>query len=162
MAEVEKLVPHIIKWEAGVTKEGVTGEQLFELARKKGWSDHPNDKGGATQTGLTLKAYAAWRTEHGLPAPTKAMLRKVTYAEWLAILREKYWNRWKADQIQNQSIANLVVDWVWGSGVYGVKYPQQVLGVKADGVVGSKTLAALNGAEPSTVFAKLWRRRKRT
>lgn len=160
MADVEGLIPHIIKWEAGVTRAGATGEQLFGLARTKGWSDHPNDRGGATQTGLTLKAYTAWRVKHGLSVPTKRMLHEVKYAEWLAILKEEYWDRWKADQIENQSVANLLVDWVWGSGEWGIKYPQTVLGVRADGKVGPKTLGALNSAEQSTIFAKLWKRRK--
>ena len=110
------MIPHIIKWEAGVSRPGATGEQLFALAREKGWSDHPNDRGGATQTGLTLAAYTAWRVKHGLSVPTKRMLHNVKYAEWLAILKGEYWDRWKADEIRNQSVANLLVDWVWGSG----------------------------------------------
>ena len=81
-------------------------------------------------------------------------------AKLLAILKEEYWDRWKADQIENQSVANLLVDWVWGSGEWGIKYPQTVLGVRADGKVGPKTLGALNSAEQSTIFAKLWKRRK--
>lgn len=65
--------------------------------------------------------------------------------EWTDILRTYYWNRWKADQIENQSIANILVDWVWASGVHGIKKPQSLLGVTADGIVGKATLAAING-----------------
>ena len=66
-----------------------------------------------------------------------------------------------ADSIENQSIANLLVDYVWASGIYGIKYPQQVLGVKADGVVGPKTLAAINNyPDQEELFNKLWKRRE--
>ena len=59
-----------------------------------------------------------------------------------------YWNRWKADEIKNQSIANILVDWVWASGIYGIKIPQEILEVTADGIVGKNTLSALNSYEP--------------
>jgi lysozyme family protein len=63
-----------------------------------------------------------------------------------------FWDRWKADQIQSQSVANFLVDWVWASGVYGIKLPQKVLNVSIDGVVGPKTLAAINEKDPAIVF----------
>ena len=60
------------------------------------------------------------------------------------VLRTHYWNRWRGDEIENQSLANILVDWVRGSGKSGITIPQQILGVPADGVVGLKTIAALN------------------
>ena len=73
-----------------------------------------------------------------------------------------FWDKWKADEIKNQSIAQLLVDWVWVSGVYGIKYPQQVLGVKVDGIVGQKTIAAINDyPDQKELFNKLWNRRKK-
>lgn len=80
----------------------------------------------------------------------------------MEILRTLYWDKWRADEINNQSIANLVVDWVWASGIYGIKYPQEVLGVAVDGVVGIKTLFAINNYEnQKELFKKLWNRRKK-
>jgi lysozyme family protein len=73
-----------------------------------------------------------------------------------------FWDKWKADSIISQSIAELLVDWAWGSGIYGIKYPQQVLGVKVDGIVGAKTLAAINNyPDQEELFNKLWQRRKK-
>lgn len=160
MADFEKLIPHIIKWEAGVVqKQGETPEALFERARKKGWANDPNDLGGATQTGVTIGAYRAWCRKHNISEPTVQNLKQIPYATWLAILKENYWDRWKADQIVSQPIANMLVDWTWGSGVHGVKKPQEVLGVVPDGMVGPKTLAAVNSAGPVTLFHKLKARR---
>ena len=49
--------------------------------------------------------------------------------------------------IRSQSLTNLLVDWVWCSGKYGITIPQQLLGVKPDSVVGRVTLEALNEVE---------------
>lgn len=85
----------------------------------------------------------------------------MTREQWEYIFKTRFWDRWKADDIDNQAIANLLVDWVWASGVYGIKYPQAVLGVKTDGIVGLKTLAAINYyPNKKELFEKLWNRRK--
>lgn len=68
------------------------------------------------------------------------------------IFKTMYWDRWQADRITNQSVANILVDWVWASGVHGIKIPQRLLGVLEDGVVGEKTLAALNAQNPAQFF----------
>lgn len=57
MANVEKLVPFIIQFEAGVTPAGLTGEKLFEKARKTGYANDPDDLGGATMVGVTIATY---------------------------------------------------------------------------------------------------------
>lgn len=142
MAKIEQLAPKILKWEGGFV-------------------NHPNDKGGATNRGITIGTYTHYRKSKGLPAPSVDDLKNISNAEWMDILKTLYWDKWKADEINNQSIANLLVDWAWGSGAYGIKYPQQVLGVSADGVVGKITLAAINSyPDQEELFQKLWDRRK--
>ena len=128
----------------------------FTLSWEGGYVNHPNDKGGATNKGITIGTF---RSVYGLGKSVND-LKNMTDYQWTYIFDRLYWNKWKADQIENQAIANLLVDWVWGSGVWGIKYPQQVLCVVDDGIVGPKTLAALNGSDASTLFAKLWKRRK--
>ena len=89
-------------------------------------------------------------------------MKEITQAEWDYIFKKGFWDRWKADDIENQSIAELLVDWCWTSGVWGIKFPQRVLGVKDDGIVGPKTLAAINDYEDQEeLFNKLWNRRKK-
>ena len=44
------------------------------------------------------------------------------------------------------------VDWVWASGSHGIKRPQRLLGVKADGIVGKQTIAAVNAMDAATLF----------
>ena len=160
MANVEKIVPFIIQFEAGVNPAGLTGEKLFEKARKTGYANDPDDLGGATMVGVTIATYKEYCRKKGYPVPTIDRLRNMTYAQWLDILKTMFWDRWQADKIANQSVAEILVDWVWASGKYGITIPQQVLGVTVDGVVGPKTLAALNKQNPAQFFARIVAERK--
>lgn len=143
MSKVELLLPKILKWEGGFVND-------------------PADSGGATNKGVTLGTYKMYRKAHKLKPPTVSDLKKITDDEVLAILKEFYWDKMRADEINNQSIANLCVNTLWGSGTGYIKTIQSVLGVKQDGVVGPKTLAAINGYPSQKIlFDKLWQRRKK-
>lgn len=132
MAKAELLKDFILKWEGG-------------------FSDHPADRGGATNKGITL---ATFRQFYGKDS-TVDDLRSMTDAQWLHIFKTGYWDRWKADDIESQSVANILVDWVWASGVYGIKEPQKLLGLTADGIVGPATLKAVNSQDAKEFFEKL-------
>jgi lysozyme family protein len=127
MANLEKLIPLILKWEGGYVND-------------------PEDSGGPTKTGVTLKTWRAQGYDKDGDGDIDVDdLKLITGDDVInRILRPHYWNRWQADRIRNQSIANILVDWVWGSGSYGIRIPQVVLKVKIDGIVGEKTLEALN------------------
>ena len=66
-----------------------------------------------------------------------------------------FWDAWQADRIGDQNVANILVDWAWNSGSYGIKIPQKLLGVTVDGIVGSKTIAAINSRDGKTLFREL-------
>lgn len=126
MADVKKLIPIIIKWESDK------------------YTENPGDKGGPTKDGITL---ATWQNigydKNHDGHIDKEDVKLIEPSDYEYVLRS-YWNTWKADQINNQSIANILVDFVWASGSWGVIKIQQLLGLKADGVVGPKTLFAVN------------------
>lgn len=162
MADCRKLVPIIIHWEAGVPMAGLPNEMMFEEARKKGFVNDPIDKGGATMVGITLDTFKSYRKSNGNKTPSVRDLKDITYKEWYDILKTSYWDKMKADRIENQSIANLCVNTVWGSGAGYIKIIQGVLGVKQDGIVGNITIGAINGYTPQkTLFEKLWKRREK-
>lgn len=152
MAKVESIVSFILKWETGTTGIGLTNEQLFEKAKLKGFANDPDDLGGATMCGVTLATFTEYCRRKGYPRPTIVRLKAITYKEWLEILKTMFWDKWKADQINNESIALILVDWVWGSGKYGITIPQKAIGVTADGIVGPKTIAAVNAKDPKQLF----------
>lgn len=133
MSEVKYLVPLIQKWEGK-------------------FSNDPLDSGGATMMGITLHTYKAYCRLRGRPAPSVNDLKNISDEDWMDVLRVMFWDHWKADQIQNQSIANICVDWLWNSGVWGIKIPQRILGLKEDGIVGAITLNALNSTNQLEFF----------
>ncbi|OAV74426.1 hypothetical protein Barb7_02080 [Bacteroidales bacterium Barb7] len=145
MAEAKRLMPIILKWEGG-------------------YVNNPSDRGGETNKGITLAAWQAFghNVSEKLASVTEGKktwcnvtksLYEMTGEQWLEIFKNGYWNRWKADRIIDQSVANILVDWVWSSGIHGIKIPQKLLGLPADGTVGEKTLEAVNASEPSAIFA---------
>ena len=136
MADVKKLAPFILKWEGGFVND-------------------PDDLGGATNMGVTIGTYEAYCRKKGYPKPTVERLKNITKEEWTEILKTMYWDRWKADEIKSQSIADILVDWIWASGVHGIKIPHDLVGVIPDGIVGPKTLAAVNSRNPRELFDQI-------
>lgn len=143
MAKMETLAPWIFAHEGGYAKD-------------------PNDRGGATNKGVTIATWRAYGYDkNGDGKINEQDMKLVTTADAEHIMRLHFWNIWQGDQIKSQSIANLLVDWLWASGKYGITIPQQMLGVKADGKAGSRTLAALNAQNPAKFFKLLMQRRER-
>ena len=167
MANCEKLIPIIIRWEAGVDpakeeNQGLTYRELFEKAKKKGYSNDPADRGGATMVGITIATYTTYRKRKKKATPSVADLKAISFDEWFDILKTMFWDKMQADGIANQSIANLCVNTVWGTGPKYIKTIQGVLGVPQDGVVGPVTLGKINGwANQKDLFDRLWNRRKK-
>lgn len=127
MANIKDLVSFISRWEGG-------------------YVNNPADSGGPTNRGVTLET---WRKtgydKNGDGNIDEADVMRITHEEMLnVVLKPHYWDNWQADLIQNQSIANLLVDWMWLSGPRTIGLVQEILGVKQDGIVGNQTLHALN------------------
>lgn len=142
MADVNILLPFILKWEGGFVND-------------------PADAGGATNKGVTI---GTWRQvgydkdgDGDIDVQDLKLLSNNDVRD--RVLKPHYWNRWKADNIQSQKIANILVDWVWGSGKHGIVIPQRLLGVKDDGIVGEKTLSAVNFADPDQLFDVIYKAR---
>lgn len=138
MARKEILKPFIRSWEGG-------------------YACVPGDKGGATKWGVTI---ATFRSVFG-KEKTVNDLKNMTETQWDYIYKTLFWDKWKADTINSQSIANLLVDWYWNSGSYGIKLPQKILKVSIDGIVGPKTIDAINKyPNERELFTMLWKERE--
>lgn len=133
MAEAKKLKPFILRWEGG-------------------FGNDPVDRGGATNKGITI---ATFRHYYGANA-TIEQLKSLTDEQWMHIFICGFWNPFKADNIANQSVANICVDWAWASGtITAIKQVQALVGVTADGKVGTQTLATINKANQRHLFDKI-------
>jgi len=127
MADIEKFIPFLLKWEGTYVND-------------------PADPGGATMLGVSFKTWKKLgydKNQDGvIDEKDIALINKQDMTE--RILKPHYWDAWRADEIQNQLVANMVVDWLWCSGTRSITITQRLLGVTADGIVGNQTLTALN------------------
>lgn len=132
MASFDKYAPRLKRWEGG-------------------FADDPRDAGGATFMGVTLATY---RLHFGADK-TVEDLKRMTAAQWKHIMKGTFWDKCWADQIRNQSVAEIFVDWCVNSGLGMIKKVQALVGTTADGVVGPKTLAAINGADAQQLHFRI-------
>lgn len=167
------MIPLVAHFAAGVYGEKgadllLPPGEIFSKARATGWSDDPDDSGGATMIDVTLATYTSYRRlkwrqagcVEPFEAPGKAELRAMRFEEWREIMKSMYWDACQADRIESQGIANLVADWVWASGRGMIKRVQRAAGVKADGIFGPATLEAVNRASSSGLFSRLMEERE--
>ena len=126
MADVTLLTPKILKFEGGFVND-------------------PADRGGATNMGVTLSTWQkVGYDKNGDGIIDAEDIKLLTVDDVTIVLKKFYWDKWNADNITSQSIAEILVDWVWASGANGIKIPQGLLGLKQDGIVGAATLAKVN------------------
>lgn len=157
MANADLMIPFIFRFAAGVDGRDLTMPlpSQFEAACRRGWSKDPDDPGGATMIDVTLSTFRAWRRSKNLPLPDENDLRNISYEEWRDIFVSMFWNRWRADEIKSQGVAEMLVDWLWASGPVSIKMAQKVIGTKADGIVGPITISAINASDSHELFMRL-------
>ncbi len=132
----------------------------FVLSFEGGYCNNRSDRGGATNKGVTI---ATFRSVFGKDK-TIEDLKNITDEQWEYIFKKYYWDACKADLIKDQSVANLLVDFAYNSGVARVsRFIQKIVGVTADGIIGSKTINAINSYPRGQrqLFATLKQRRKK-
>ena len=139
MSSIKELAPFILKWEGGFV-------------------NHKYDRGGATNKGVTLKVWQKLGFDNDKDGDVDLQdLILITDNQATQIMAKGYWDDWQADKIENQAVANTLVDFAWGSGTKtSILLIQRLLGLKADGVVGQQTLKALNTANPKDLLEKIY------
>lgn len=129
---------------------------IFIKSWEGGYVNDPRDPGGATNKGITL---ATFRHVFGKDK-TVNDLKKITDSQWTTVFKKYFWDRYKADQIKDDYVVFLLVDWLWGSGKYAITKVQKLLGLKVDGIVGKKTIAKINSYNGKELFIQLWKLRE--
>lgn len=127
------------------------------LKYEGGFVNDPADRGGATNMGITQETLKSYRGK----SVSVEDVKNLTKTEAEAIYKKNYWDKIKGDDITSQSVAELLFDYAVHSGVSkAAKSIQQLVGVTTDGVIGQKTIQAINEQEPKSLFERLKMNRK--
>lgn len=120
------------------------------------FSNHPDDFGGMTMKGITLATYRSYCGEE----KTVKDLMNISHGTWRKIMKDMYWDKCKADEIESQSVAEIVVDWCVNSGMTGLRKVQEIVGCRPDGIAGPITLSLINSSDPRNLFDRIMNARK--
>lgn len=106
-----------------------------------GYVNVKTDRGGPTKYGITHTTLAAHR---GVNTVTADQVKALTLAEAEAIYRKSYWTQSGGDVLP-VGLDYAAFDFGVNSGpARAVRVLQQTVGVAADGIIGPRTLAAVN------------------
>lgn len=122
------------------------------LDREGGYVDHPNDRGGPTNYGITMNTLSSWRGQ----AVSVEDVKVLSKSEAAKIYRTRYWNAPGFGSLNLPSLlAEAVFDTAVNSGpARAVRMLQRSIGVTDDGVIGPITTQALQRANPARLTAR--------
>lgn len=130
------------------------------LALEGCFVNDPLDRGGATNMGITLSTWKKVGYDKDGDGDIDCNdIRKLSLDDLHRVLRYEYWNRWRADEIRDQAVAEMLVDWLWSSGRWGIVIPQRLLRVPEDGIVGQRTIWSLNQEDPGRFLMRIYNAR---
>ena len=113
------------------------------LINEGGYVDDPNDKGGETKYGISKRSYPS------------VDIKNLTTDEAKAIYKLDYWDRVKGDEIRSDLIAFELFDTAVNMGVRTAsKLIQGCVGVHPDGIIGNKTLEAINSTDEELLLLR--------
>ena len=120
------------------------------LKHEGGYVNDLLDSGGRTNLGVTQRV---WEEFVGHPV-SEADMRALTPQKVAPMYKIKYWNP-SYCAVLPKGLDYVVFDFAVNAGTgRSVKTLQSAIGCVADGVIGPKTMAAINGANPKDLIAK--------
>ena len=123
------------------------------LKHEGGFSNHKDDRGGATRYGVTeaVAREAGYRGD----------MRELPLDLAQRIYKDRYWDAVQAEHLP-ADIRYAVFDAAVNSGVaQAAKWLQRACGVKDDGVIGPQTIRAANALHPEGLKRKMLAQRLR-
>lgn len=124
-----------------------TEKLIDDILRREGsaFTNHPNDKGGPTKYGITLATLRRVRGNQNLTAED---VEALTEPEARNIYNDEFIVAPHFDRISDDRLRALLVDWGVNSGpARPIKVVQRLVGVTDDGVLGPKSLTAVNSTD---------------
>lgn len=128
-------------------------EKIFDYLLKVegGYSNDKHDKGGKTKYGITEEDARDFGYKGDMQDLTKDFTKN--------IYMKKYYLGNKLDKVVNDKVALSVCDFIVNGGAWGAKKAQAALNelgfdLRVDGILGEKSLAALNEVDENKFLEK--------
>jgi len=114
------------------------------LASEGGYSNDPDDHGGATRWGISQKSFP------------DIDIKNLTLDAAKQIYHQCYWEKIRGDQIENQLLCDKIFDLSVNIGISRItKMVQRIVGTEPDGIMGPKTIHAINAYDPKELLEKI-------
>lgn len=114
------------------------------LINEGGYVDHPDDRGGPTNYGITIKTLSDFLGREA----TKEEVQNLSMDTVRQIYKQNYWDRLRLSYFIDSKFAEIVFDQAVNRGTRRVAEDlQKLAGVKVDGIIGPVTLKALNAMD---------------
>lgn len=128
------------------------------IDREGGYVDHPNDRGGPTNFGITMKALVDWRGRSVTPEEIKLLSRE----EARQIMIMRYITKPGIYVLGHMPIVNKMADMSVHHGwTRAIKILQQVVEVTKDGIMGPVTRNAALNHQVNHLLTKLVKARSK-
>ena len=145
MANHKEVVDFFLAWEGGLSRDTRDSASAYPCR-----TEYNGYKDWHTNKGITYKTWVTYFSEN---RDDEFFNMKREHLE--EIFKRGYWDKVKADDIDSEAIAACLVSWAWGSGSKtAIKMIQKIVGTKVDGVIGTKTLKAINSQDEKELFDK--------
>jgi lysozyme family protein len=130
----------------------------FILPAEGGFVDNPNDRGGATNKGITWRE---WQIVFGDTTASWNRFLVMSSDDWMVVFKSQFWDKIQGDAINSPRIALTIADWYFNSGRYAAVDVQVILDnlfgdhLAEDGCIGTQTVQAINAADEPIFYADL-------
>ncbi|HVD96918.1 MAG TPA: glycosyl hydrolase 108 family protein [Cytophagaceae bacterium] len=151
MADFSIYYPKLLRYEGGYASPA--------YAAKMG------DTGGETYCGIARnynKDWAGWKIiddykkQKGEPAYNSRINDPQLYELALELTKKQYWDKIRMDEVNSQSLAEMIMDFGFNSGIgTSIKAVQNILKMPITAVVNNGDIIAINKADAHTLFTQL-------
>jgi lysozyme family protein len=146
-----------------------TFEELFDgVIKHEGYyAKVTGDRGGETYMGVARNLHPNWEGWRIIDSYKHDVGRikhneKINIDELTKLVKEFYrktfYHAYKIESIKNDSLKEIIFDWCVNSGYWGSHGVQRAVNqlsdnnLKIDGIIGAKTIVAINSCEPEILF----------
>ncbi|GAB4494366.1 MAG: hypothetical protein OHK0045_25510 [Raineya sp.] len=143
MASFEKYYPRLKKWEGG-------------------YAVLAGDAGGCTNHGIAFNFNSHLIKDYNQDGRVDCEdVRLMPLEDAKRITKTQYWDKFLADRIRTQEIAEMIVDWGYNAGIgTATREVQKILNLPQDGIFGESTLKAINAANQKKLYEDLFKARE--